>query len=129
MLTSSVWRLLVYLAAAVSAAPSHQLVFAPDDNGAPPSTLEQGVGHFSEWSACVKEWFLADVRAGRASNWTIVLGNEAGDLDSLAAAFSYAYHLGHVDPSRPTIGLLQTPFDALDLRPENQVRPSRGRVQ
>lgn len=123
MITSIVWPILVYWAAAVSAAPSHQLVFDPGDV-APQSTLEQGVGHFSEWSACVKEWFLSDVKAGRASNWTIVLGNEAGDLDSLAAAFGYAYHLGHVDPSRPTIGLLQTPFDALDLRPENQV--SRG---
>ena len=39
----------------------------------------------------------------------------------MAAAFTWAYHLGHVDPSRPAIGLLQTPEDALDLRPENKL--------
>lgn len=51
------------------------------------------------------------------------MGNEGGDLDSMASALTWAYHLGHVDPSRPAIGLLQTPEDALDLRPENKVRP------
>ncbi|CAO1626069.1 unnamed protein product [Sympodiomycopsis kandeliae] len=87
----------------------------------PDAALPAGVGHFSEWSAQTKAEFLDDVKNGKASNWTVVMGNEGGDLDSMAAAFTWAYHLGHVDPSKPAIGLLQTPEDALDLRPENKL--------
>lgn len=107
------------LAHAAPAVKSGQAVFQSSSLSPPPSTL--GVGHFSEWSAQTKAEFLQDVKDGKASNWTIVMGNEGGDLDSMAAAFTWAYHLGHVDPSKPAIGLLQTPEDALDLRPENKL--------
>jgi exopolyphosphatase len=82
-----------------------------------------GVGHFSEWSRATKKEFLIDWQAGRESEWTLVQGNEGGDLDSMTAALAWAYHLEHStqNTSNPikAIALLQTTTDALDLRPEN----------
>lgn len=87
--------------------------------------FEPGVGHFSEWSRQTKKEFLIDWQLGRMADWTLVQGNEAGDLDSMAAALTWAYHLEHstFNTSHPmrAIALLQTPVDALDLRPENRV--------
>lgn len=86
---------------------------------------EEGVGHFSEWSKSTKHDFIADWALGKASEWTIVMGNEGGDLDSLAAALAWAYHLSHSTLHHPqprkAVALLQTPLDALDLRPENKL--------
>ncbi|KAF2709515.1 DHH phosphoesterase [Pleomassaria siparia CBS 279.74] len=88
-------------------------------------TIEKGIGHFSEWSRATKREFLIDWQAGKESEWTLVQGNEGGDLDSMTAALTWAYHLEHStqntsDPIK-AIALLQTPTDALDLRPENQL--------
>ncbi|KAI7685221.1 hypothetical protein KC353_g20899, partial [Hortaea werneckii] len=87
--------------------------------------LKKGVGHFSEWSRQTKKEFLIDWQAGRMNEWTLVQGNEAGDLDSMTAALAWAYHLEHsaeeLGGSRKAIALLQTPTDALDLRPENKL--------
>ena len=88
-------------------------------------TFEEGVGHFSEWSRRVKKEFLIDWQNSRESEWILVLGNEGGDLDSIAAALTWSYHLMHAsenttDPVK-AIALLQTPTDALDLRPENKL--------
>ncbi|KAF2025826.1 DHH phosphoesterase [Setomelanomma holmii] len=84
-----------------------------------------GVGHFSEWSRATKKAFLVDWQAGKASEWTIVEGNEGGDLDSMTAALTWAYHLDHIseNSSHPikAIALLQTLSHALDLRPENKL--------
>ncbi|SNX82332.1 related to PPX1 - Exopolyphosphatase [Melanopsichium pennsylvanicum] len=86
---------------------------------------EEGVGHFSEWSKATKLAFLSDWVLGKASEWTVVMGNEGGDLDSMTAALSWAYHLSHSTLHQPqprkAVALLQTPLDALDLRPENKV--------
>lgn len=100
----------------------------------------EGVGHFSEWSKSTKRQFVDEVRAGRASEWVVVMGNEGGDLDSMTAALTWSYHLSHLalnsthtfshqqqqdEPHPPhpkkAIALLQTPRDALDLRPENKL--------
>ncbi|EPQ31696.1 uncharacterized protein PFL1_01029 [Pseudozyma flocculosa PF-1] len=87
--------------------------------------LEEGVGHFSEWSKATKHAFLRDWRDGRVDEWTLVMGNEGGDLDSMTAALTWAYHLSHSTLHHPeprkVVALLQTPADALDLRPENQL--------
>lgn len=84
-----------------------------------------GVGHFSEWSRETKRQFLIDWQADRSSEWTVVQGNEGGDLDSMAAALTWAYHLQHSTANSTNhvkaIALLQTPADALDLRPENKL--------
>lgn len=89
------------------------------------SPSETGVGHFSEWSRETKRQFLIDWQAGRSHEWIVVAGNQAGDLDSMAAALTWAYHLEHstINSSTPikAIALLQTPTDALDLRPENKI--------
>lgn len=86
---------------------------------------DKGVGHFSEWSRQTKKDFLIDWQAGQESEWAIVQGNEAGDLDSMTAALTWAYHLEHstANTSSPlkVIALLQTPSHALDLRPENKL--------
>lgn len=86
---------------------------------------EKGVGHFSEWSRQTKKDFLIDWQAGKEADWTIVQGNEAGDLDSLTAALAWAYHISHSTANtthpRKAIALLQTPTMALDLRPENKL--------
>lgn len=96
------------------------LAAAPRQPGKP-----VGVGHFSEWSRATKKQFLVDWQAGNASQWIIVQGNEGGDLDSMTAALTWAYHLGHSteNTSHPikAIALLQTPSHALDLRPENKL--------
>ncbi|KXJ86968.1 hypothetical protein Micbo1qcDRAFT_125394 [Microdochium bolleyi] len=101
------------------------------NNGAPTRVassggpIETGVGHFSEWSRETKRQFLIDWQAGRSNEWIIVQGNEGGDLDSMTAALTWAYHLQHAteNTTNPVkaIALLQTPTDALDLRPENKV--------
>jgi exopolyphosphatase len=86
---------------------------------------KEGVGHFSEWSRATKKEFLIDWQAGRESEWILVQGNEGGDLDSLTSALTWAYHLEHSteNTSQPVkaIALLQTQWDALDLRPENKL--------
>lgn len=91
----------------------------------PINIFKKGVGHFSEWSRATKKEFLIDWQAGKESEWTLVQGNEGGDLDSMTAALTWAYHLEHStqNTSNPikAIALLQTPTDALDLRPENQL--------
>lgn len=98
--------------------PQHQVALGSSPPG-------RGVGHFSEWSRATKKEFLVDWQANKESDWIIVQGNEGGDLDSMAAALTWAYHLGHKtantsDPLK-AIALLQTPTHALDLRPENKL--------
>ena len=91
----------------------------------PYNGIETGVGHFSEWSRATKKQFLIDWQAGKSNEWIFVQGNEGGDLDSMTAALTWAYHLEHStqNTSHPVkaIALLQTPTDALDLRPENKL--------
>lgn len=84
---------------------------------------KMGVGHFSEWSRMRKRLFWEDWQADKMSEWILVMGNEGGDTDSLTSALTWAYHLTHStqntsDPLK-AVALLQTPADALDLRPEN----------
>ncbi|KAF2278676.1 DHH phosphoesterase [Westerdykella ornata] len=93
---------------------------------------KQGAGHFSEWSRATKKEFLIDWQAGRASEWILVQGNEGGDLDSMTSALTWAYHLEHSteNSSQPVkaIALLQTPTDALDLRPENKLALKKSKM-
>lgn len=89
------------------------------------STSEDGI--LSEWARTTKRDFLIDLTNNRADQWIIVMGNESGDTDSMAAAIAWAYHLSHQKTHKHTttgqksIALLQTVEDALDLRPENQL--------
>lgn len=76
------------LAAVGSAIAQDQTVLKPTAVK-PANTIETGVGHFSEWSRATKRQFLVDWQAGRSSEWTIVQGNEGGDMDSMTAARKY----------------------------------------
>ncbi|KAJ2922934.1 hypothetical protein H1R20_g14192, partial [Candolleomyces eurysporus] len=51
-------------------------------------------------------------------NWTIVLGNEAGDLDSVASSIAYAWYLSNVE-KKPAVALVQIAQEDLALRAEN----------
>ncbi|KAF8647325.1 hypothetical protein AX16_006787 [Volvariella volvacea WC 439] len=74
----------------------------------------------AQFLVSTKERYLKDVNAtpSRAGDWTVVMGNEAGDLDSLASsiAFAYLYNKQH---STPTVPLIQTKRSDLALRAEN----------
>ncbi|KAI9464042.1 DHH phosphoesterase [Lactarius psammicola] len=67
-----------------------------------------------------KTGYLQTVGQGGAQNdrWTISLGNEAGDLDSLASAVAYAWYATH-HLGQSTVPLLQTPRTDISLRAEN----------
>ncbi|KWU41803.1 DHH phosphoesterase [Rhodotorula sp. JG-1b] len=78
-----------------------------------------GTGHLSQWSRQNKEEFLEALRNNDADDWVIVMGNEAGDLDSLVSALTLSYLYNHLETPQKAVALLQTEQDALDLRPEN----------
>ncbi|KAI3617879.1 hypothetical protein CBS9595_003788 [Malassezia furfur] len=62
-----------------------------------------------------------------ATHW--VLGNEAGDLDSLACAIGFAFLSQYAEPSGPQwVPVVQTPRADLVLRPENLAMLHKCRV-
>ncbi|PCH36890.1 DHH phosphoesterase [Wolfiporia cocos MD-104 SS10] len=65
-----------------------------------------------------KAAYMNDISAGKGDEWTVVMGNEAGDLDSLASAIAYAWYACNTKNS-PTIPLVQGPRADLPLRAEN----------
>ncbi|KAH8990734.1 DHH phosphoesterase [Lactarius akahatsu] len=67
-----------------------------------------------------KSGYLQALEKGDTQNdrWTISLGNEAGDLDSLASAVAYAWYATH-HLGQSTVPLLQTPRADISLRAEN----------
>ncbi|KAF5365342.1 hypothetical protein D9758_005388 [Tetrapyrgos nigripes] len=79
----------------------------------------------AEFLSTSKKKYLEDVRAqstpSKADEWTVVMGNEAGDLDSIASSIAYAYFQSHSNPSKPNpiIPLIQIAKDDLNLRGEN----------
>ncbi|MBW0485077.1 hypothetical protein O181_024792 [Austropuccinia psidii MF-1] len=86
------------------------------------SSKVEDAGVLSRWASATKSQFLAEILENKADEWIIVMGNEAGDTDSMAAAIAWAYHLSNLKRnSQKAIPLLQTVADALDLRPENQL--------
>ncbi|KAK3699955.1 hypothetical protein LTR37_016199 [Vermiconidia calcicola] len=121
---------LVMAASTAAALPSQRTEQIAFGMQSLPHKLEEGVGHFSEWSRETKKEFLIDWQANKESEWIFVMGNEGGDLDSITAALSWAYHLEHssANTSLPikAMALLQTPTDALDLRPENKLALSNS---
>lgn len=90
---------------------------------------QEGTGVLSHWARNSRSQFFSDITKNKASEWVIVMGNEAGDTDSMAAAIAWAYHLSHLKQNpRKAIALLQTAEDALDLRPENHLALEKSQM-
>ncbi|GAA5833386.1 hypothetical protein JCM9279_001509 [Rhodotorula babjevae] len=69
-----------------------------------------------------KRDFVAAVDAHTTRDWVVAVGNEAGDLDSLASALAYAHFAAQREPassSRRFVPLILTARTDLHLRPEN----------
>ncbi|KAG6380334.1 DHH phosphoesterase [Boletus reticuloceps] len=63
-----------------------------------------------------KTRFLGD----NGDSWTVVMGNEAGDLDSLASSIGFAWFLSHKpNADANAIALITTPREDFVLRAEN----------
>ncbi|KAL5520738.1 PPX1 [Sanghuangporus sanghuang] len=65
-----------------------------------------------------KEHYLRAIREGKGREWTVVMGNEAGDLDSAASSIAYSWFASTVQKTS-CVALLQTSRKDLELRPEN----------
>ncbi|KAI0356938.1 DHH phosphoesterase [Trametes cingulata] len=72
----------------------------------------------SEFLRQTKKEYLDAVRTGKGREWTVVMGNEAGDLDSIASSIAYAWYASKVNGT-PAVSLTQTPRTDLHLRAEN----------
>jgi len=79
----------------------------------------------AEFVSQAKHRYLQDVKAGKGGDWTIAMGNEAGDLDSMASAIAYAW-FATVAKKTNTVPLIQTPHPDLQLRAENLYALSRS---
>ncbi|KAI0922555.1 hypothetical protein AcV5_009494 [Taiwanofungus camphoratus] len=72
----------------------------------------------SDFLAQQRKSYLNAVKEGKGREWAVVMGNEAGDLDSVASAIAYAWYATTVQKS-PTVAITQTPRSDLHLRAEN----------
>ncbi|KAG8972732.1 Exopolyphosphatase, partial [Tulasnella sp. 427] len=77
------------------------------------------MGVFSDFLVQTKKQFLKDLEEKKTEEWTVVMGNEAGDLDSLASSLAYSYLASKLRNS-PTVALVQTPRTDFYLREENR---------
>ncbi|KAG6898451.1 hypothetical protein C0993_006806 [Termitomyces sp. T159_Od127] len=78
------------------------------------------VPSLAQFLSAAKEKYLRDIHSNpqEGGRWTVVMGNEAGDLDSIASSIAYAWFLSEVH-KKPAVPLLQLERDDLDLRAEN----------
>ncbi|PFH51194.1 hypothetical protein AMATHDRAFT_3323 [Amanita thiersii Skay4041] len=74
----------------------------------------------SQFLRNAKQKYLADIRADppRGNEWVVVMGNEAGDLDSLASSIAYAFCLSTYHNLK-AVPLIQIDREDLHLRAEN----------
>ncbi|KAM0748589.1 DHH phosphoesterase [Meredithblackwellia eburnea MCA 4105] len=78
----------------------------------------------SSYLRSAKAAFLNELKQGKPlDKWVLCMGNEAGDLDSVASAIGFAYFSSATSqgssPSKSYVPLVQTARSDLYLRPEN----------
>ncbi|KAG8683754.1 Exopolyphosphatase, partial [Ceratobasidium sp. 395] len=98
--------------------PYLQAPFASTTTTPAPLVSQSNMSTLSAFLLNNKKLFLADISSNQGEGWTIVMGNEAGDLDSCASAIAHSYLSTTLDNTR-TVALIQTPRADLALRPEN----------
>ncbi|KAK1229920.1 Exopolyphosphatase [Marasmius sp. AFHP31] len=75
----------------------------------------------ADFLASSKQKYLSSIISApklSRNEWTVVMGNESGDLDTIACAIAYAYHQTH-HLHKPTIPLIRIHRNDLKLRAEN----------
>ncbi|KAG6818986.1 hypothetical protein H0H93_016606 [Arthromyces matolae] len=90
----------------------------PETEAAEPSSGNDS--RLAEFLTTSKEKYLNDIRAtpSKGNEWVVVMGNEAGDLDSVASSIAYAWFRSK-EYNEKAIPLLQLNRSDLDLRAEN----------
>ncbi|ORX37670.1 hypothetical protein BD324DRAFT_641818 [Kockovaella imperatae] len=107
---------------------SHILNGAGGESGnVDPASAEAGAGRFAGFLQSQKEAFMDDLRKSNLNGWTIAMGNEAGDLDSLASSIGFAY-LSQTLKAERSIPLNLTPSSLMRLRPENLLAFQNARI-
>ncbi|KAJ7031618.1 exopolyphosphatase [Mycena alexandri] len=88
--------------------------------GKAPMPAPAGVSTLASFLSKAKEDYLSDIRAtpSKGGKWTVVMGNEAGDLDSVASSIAFAWVHSEIQ-KKPCIPLIQIARDDLNLRAEN----------
>ncbi|KAG8906977.1 Exopolyphosphatase [Tulasnella sp. 403] len=76
------------------------------------------MGLFSDFLITTKKQFLADLKSKGIEGWNVVMGNEAGDLDSIASSLAFSYLASNLN-KQPTVAIVQTRREDLYLRLEN----------
>lgn len=85
----------------------------------------EGGSRLADFLITQKERFLADLKNGNGNGWVVAMGNEAGDLDSVASSIAYATLSTFLEASN-SIPLILTPSSLLRLRPENLLALNRS---
>ncbi|KAF9491524.1 DHH phosphoesterase [Pleurotus eryngii] len=86
----------------------------------PPPTIPE-THTLSEFLTSAKTNYLRDIKDASVGGgeWTVSMGNEAGDLDSLASSIAFAWLNATTKFTEKSVPLIQTAKDDFKLREEN----------
>ncbi|KAF4603156.1 Exopolyphosphatase [Pleurotus pulmonarius] len=106
---------------------SMALKFSSNGNAAavsspnPPPTIPE-THTLLEFLTSAKTSYLRDIKDPNVGGgeWTVSMGNEAGDLDSLASSIAFAWLTATTKFTEKSVPLIQTAKDDFNLREENR---------